>query len=127
MPTDTIDLIEHQMRTGTEVNQIDTNLRRISVSTYAQQTNKNIKGKPSQIYISVLLQKQGDILAYSRWHTDIRSCIIGLKGIDGLSSGVSGCSTSLHFVPCLTTGLAYILAMKKQKQPHVLSPLKLRI
>ena len=35
MPADTIDLIEHQIRTGTGTNQVDTNLGRISVSTYA--------------------------------------------------------------------------------------------
>ena len=38
MPTDTIDLIEHQIRTGTGTSQVDTNLDRISVSTYAQQS-----------------------------------------------------------------------------------------
>ena len=32
MPTDTIDLIEHQIRTGTGTNQVDTNVERISVS-----------------------------------------------------------------------------------------------
>ena len=41
MPADTIDLLEHQVRTGTGTSQTDTALERISVSTYAQQTNKN--------------------------------------------------------------------------------------
>ena len=51
MPVDTIDVIEHQIRTGTGTNQIDTALQRISVSTYAAQSNKNTTGKPSQIYV----------------------------------------------------------------------------
>ena len=53
MPVDTIDIIEHQLRTGTGTNQIDTALQRVSVSTYAQQTNKNTVGRPTQIYVPV--------------------------------------------------------------------------
>ena len=33
MPVDTIDLIEHQLRTGTGTNQVDTALERLSVSS----------------------------------------------------------------------------------------------
>ena len=40
MPTDTVDLLEHQIRTGTGTSQTDTNLTRISVSTYAQQSQR---------------------------------------------------------------------------------------
>ena len=36
LPADTIDIIEHQIRTGTGTNQTDTNLQRVSVATYAQ-------------------------------------------------------------------------------------------
>jgi hypothetical protein len=38
-----------------------------------------------------------------------------LKGIDGLSSGIGGDISSVppRFVPCLVTGLAYYIAMKK--------------
>ena len=41
MPVDTIDIIEHHIRTGTGTSQIDTALERVSVSTYANQSNKN--------------------------------------------------------------------------------------
>lgn len=114
MPTDTIDLIEHQLRTGTGTNQTDTALMRISVSTYAQQTNKNTQGRPTQIYVSrgagnvtVTLWPvpQGDsyTLLYYR-----------LKGIDGLSSGISGSAQiPPRFVPALVSGLAFQIAMKK--------------
>ena len=52
MPTDTIDLIEHQIRTGTGTSQTDTNGTRVSVSTYAKQSSKNTQGRPTQIYIN---------------------------------------------------------------------------
>ena len=54
LPSDTIDLIEHQVRTGTGTNQTDTALERVSVATYAQQTNKNTQGRPTQIYVQRL-------------------------------------------------------------------------
>ena len=54
MPVDTIDLIEHNIRTGTGTNQVDTALERLSVSNYAAQSNKNTQGRPSQIFIERL-------------------------------------------------------------------------
>ena len=54
LPTDTVDLLEHQLRTGTGTNQTDTNLERISVSTYAQQNQKNTQGRPTQIFVERL-------------------------------------------------------------------------
>ena len=35
LPADTIDIIEHQIRTGTGTNQTDTALQRVSVANYA--------------------------------------------------------------------------------------------
>jgi hypothetical protein len=115
MPTGTIDIIEHQLRTGTGQNQIDTTLERISVATYAQQTNKLIQGRPTQLYAdrgvtttTVTLWPVPDgsqtyTLAYYR-----------LKGIDGLSSGISGSAgVPPRFVPALVAGLAFQIAMKK--------------
>jgi hypothetical protein len=56
MPADTIDLIEHQLRTGTGVSQLDAFIQRMSVSTYSQQGNKNTSGRPSQSTCSVTLR-----------------------------------------------------------------------
>ena len=54
MPVDTIDLIEHQLRTGTGTNQVDSALERLSVSSYANQSNKNTQGRPSQVFVERL-------------------------------------------------------------------------
>lgn len=118
LPSDTIDIIEHQVRTGTGTNQTDTNLERVSVSTYAQQSNKNTQGRPTQIYVQRLSTEtkitlwpvpdstQAYTLAYYR-----------LKGIDGLASGV-GTTASIppRFIPALVSGLAYYIAQKKNPQ-----------
>jgi hypothetical protein len=112
MPVDTIDLIEHQLRTG----QQDTFLERISVSTYAQQSNKAMIARPTQIYVSrgatgttvtlwpVPDSTQAYTLVYYR-----------LKYIEGLSGGIGGEVTSIppRFVPALVAGLAYYIAGKR--------------
>jgi len=112
MPVDTIDLIEHQLRTG----QQDTFLERISVSTYAQQSNKAMIARPTQIYVNrgatgttvtlwpVPDSTQTYTLVYYR-----------LKYIEGLASGLGGDVTSIppRFVPALVAGLAYYIAGKR--------------
>lgn len=112
MPVDTIDLIEHQLRTG----QRDTFLERISVSTYAQQSNKAMIARPTQIYVNrgaagttvtlwpVPDSTQAYTLVYYR-----------LKYIEGLASGLGGSVTSIppRFVPALVAGLAYYIAGKR--------------
>jgi len=125
-PEDTIDLIEHQLRTGTGVNQIDTALMRVSVSTYAQQTNKNTQGRPTQIYIS---RGASDVTA-TLWpvpdaSTSYTLFYYRLKGIDGLSSGLGGSAAiPPRFVPALVAGLAYQIAMKKPEALQRILPLK---
>jgi len=44
IPVNTIDLLDHVIRTGTGQNQTDINITRISVSTYAMIPNKNAPG-----------------------------------------------------------------------------------
>jgi len=113
MPIDTIDVIEHHIRTGTGTSQVDTALERISVSNYAAQSNKNTTGKPTQIYVQRLATETKVTL----WPVPDASYTLAyyrLKGIDGLSSGVgTTAAVPPRFIPCLVAGLAYQIAMKK--------------
>jgi len=56
LPTDTIDLMEHVIRTGANVSstQADLNITRISVSTYATIPNKIQQARPIQVWIQRL-------------------------------------------------------------------------
>ena len=49
---DTIDLLDHVVRTGTGQNQVDININRISGSTYSTIPNKNAQGRPIQVWIN---------------------------------------------------------------------------
>ena len=126
LPADTVDLVEHQIRTGTGVNQVDTNLTRVSVSTYAQQSAKNATGKPTQIFI----QRLSASTTVTLWPVPDASYTISyyrIAGINGIASGIDGDTTSFippRFVPCLVSGLAYYLAMKRPEVANRVTPLK---
>lgn len=116
LPAGTIDLIEHQLRTGTGTQQQDTFLMRISVSTYAQLTNKALVGRPTQAYVN----RGAETSTITLWpvpdSTNTYTLIYyRLKYIDGLASGIGGDMTTIppRFVPALVSGLAYYIAGKK--------------
>lgn len=56
LPTDTIDLLDHVIRTGANASstQADLNITRISVSTYATIPNKLAQGRPIQVWVQRL-------------------------------------------------------------------------
>jgi len=127
LPTGTIDLIEHQLRTGSGTSQVDTYLERISVSTYSQQTNKLITGRPTQIFV----QRLATETKFTLWPVPDNTqtytvAYYRLKGIDGLASGIGGDMTTVppRFVPALVAGLAYYIAMKKPKSQPLVPQLK---
>ena len=125
MPADTIDLIEHQVRTGSGTEQVDTSLERISVSSYAQQSAKNLQGRPSQIFVD----RQATAVNVTLWPVpDSSSYTLSyfrLRGINGVSSGIgTTADVPPRFVPCLAAGMAYYIAMKKPEVAARVGPLK---
>ena len=52
IPTDTIDLLDQVIRTGSGSNQVDINITRISESTYSTIPTKNAQGRPIQVWIN---------------------------------------------------------------------------
>ena len=125
MPADTIDLIEHQVRTGSGTEQVDTSLERISVSSYAQQSVKNLQGRPSQIFVD----RQATAVNVTLWPVpDSVSYTLSyfrLRGINGVSSGIgTTADVPPRFVPCLAAGMAYYIAMKKPEAAARAVPLR---
>lgn len=125
MPADTIDLIEHQVRTGSGTEQVDTSLERISVSSYAQQSSKNLQGRPYQIFVD----RQATAVNVTLWPVPDSSSFtlsyFRLRGINGISSGIgTTADVPPRFVPCLAAGMAYYIAMKKPEVAARVAPLK---
>jgi len=125
MPTDTIDLIEHQVRTGTGTSQTDANLNRITVSDYAKIANKNTTGRPVEIFIQRLASSVTATLWPVPDSSDYTLFYYRLAGIDGVSSGIgSSADVPPRFVPALVAGLAYQIAMKRPGAEDRLALLK---
>jgi hypothetical protein len=88
LPTDTIDLLEHVIRTGsnTSSTQADFTITRISVSTYATIPNKLQQARPIQVWIQRLsgeVNPTNSVLASSISATDTtitRDTVVGLAG-----------------------------------------------
>lgn len=122
LPVDTVDLLDHVIRTGTGQNQLDINISRISGSTYSQIPNKNATGRPIQVWINrqsgatnangTLQNPQivvwptpdaGTTYTFRYWR---------LRRIYDVGTGVSGQDLPFRFLPAMVAGLAYMMSFK---------------
>jgi len=114
LPADTIDLLEHQIRTGSgnTATQSDLTISRISVSTYASIPNKLTQGRPIQLYI----ERLRDHPKVNVWpipdRSDYKLYYWRMRRIQDAGSGVQTADMNFRFYPCLVAGLAYYIAMK---------------
>ena len=126
LPVDTIDLLDHVVRTGTGQNQTDININRISVSTYSTIPNKNATGRPIQVWVNRQsgatnpgspntinspqinvwpAPDQSEFYTFVYWR---------LRRIQDTGTGVSTADIPFRFLNAMVAGLAYYLAMKLQ-------------
>jgi hypothetical protein len=115
LPADTVDLIEHVIRTGAgnASTQADLTITRISVSTYATIPNKLQQARPIQVWI----QRLQDIPTITVWPVPDNSQTYTfvywrLRRIDDAGTGVNTMDVPFRFLPCMVAGLAYYLALK---------------
>jgi hypothetical protein len=122
MPVDTIDLLDHVIRTGTGQNQTDINITRISVSTYATIPNKNAEGRPIQVWFQRLTGATDSTgaVVYPKihvWPTPDNSQTYTfvywrLRRIQDAGNGINGQDIPFRFMPAMVAGLASQLSMK---------------
>jgi len=124
LPVDTIDLLEHVIRTnaGTTSNQLDININRISADTYITIPNKNAQGRPIQVWIN---RQSGatypvDGVANPQinvWPAPEQSdyyvfFYYRLRRIQDAGTGLTTQDIPFRFLPCMVAGLAYYLSLK---------------
>ena len=130
LPNDTVDLLEHVIRTspGQIGNQTDINISRISVSTYATIPNKITQGRPIQVWVNRRSGQTTDLVgatpAYPQinvWPAPDQGSLQTpyyyfvywrLRRIVDAGTGVNVEEIPFRFQNCLVAGLAYMLAMK---------------
>ena len=122
LPIDTIDLLDHVIRTGSGQNQSDITISRISGSTYSTIPNKNALGKPIQVWINrqsgattptgvasptinvwPTPQSPGSQYTFIYWR---------LRRMQDAGDAVNTQDIPFRFLPALIAGLAYYLSMK---------------
>jgi len=122
LPANTVDLLDHVIRTGTGTNQQDINITRISSSTYLSIPNKNATGRPIQIWINRrtgATDSTGAVVypQYTVWPkpdntTTWTLVYTRLVRMFDPGNGVNGQDIPFRFLPCMVAGLAYYLSMK---------------
>jgi len=115
LPDNTVDLLEHVIRTGAGnvSTQADLTITRISVSTYSSIPNKLTQARPIQVYIDRLSPTP----TVTVWPTPDGSqsytfIYWRLRRIQDAGNGVNTMDVPFRFLPCMVAGLAYYLALK---------------
>jgi hypothetical protein len=132
LPTDTIDLLEHQIRTnaGQQNNQTDITISRISVSTYSTIPNKLSQGRPIQVWINrqsgatyptgSTPDRQPQITV---WPTPDQGTVTSpyyqfvywrMRRIQDAGNAVNTQDIPFRFLNAMVAGLAYYLSIKLQ-------------
>jgi hypothetical protein len=122
LPVDTIDLLDHVVRTGTGQNQTDINITRISESTYLTIPNKNAQGRPIQVWINRQSGatyptgvKNPNVNIWpapeqSNYYTLVYFRLRRIQ--DAGDTGTNTQDIPFRFLPAMVAGLAYHLSMK---------------
>lgn len=135
LPIDTVDLIEHVIRTnaGQQANQTDINISRISVSTYSTIPNKLTQGRPIQVWVNRQSGQTTNLLGATPAYPQINVWPAPDQGAQGnpyyyfvywrlrrmydTGTGTNAQDIPFRFQNCMAAGLAYMLATKLQDVP----------
>lgn len=108
-----LDVIEAIARRGSGTDQTDYRLERISVSQYAQQSNKNLQGRPTKFWVD----RQPEGITVNLWPVPEDSTYSlhywYMERIEDTGKPASNTvDVPARFLPALISGLAYQMAMK---------------
>ena len=114
LPADTVDLLEHVIRTGagSASTQADLTITRISVSTYATIPNKLQQARPIQVWIERLNTPRITVWPVPDDSQPYTFVYWRMKRIQNAGEGVNTMDMPFRFIPCMVAGLAYYLALK---------------
>jgi hypothetical protein len=86
IPVDTIDLLDQVIRTGSDQNQVDINISRISESTYSTIPTKNAQGRPIQVWINRQTGQQNTIVAKLSANISATATTLTLTSVEELAT-----------------------------------------
>ena len=114
LPADTVDLLEHVIRTGagSASTQADLTITRISVSTYATIPNKLQQARPIQVWIERLNTPRITVWPVPDNSQPYTFVYWRMRRIQDAGNGVNTMDMPFRFIPCMVAGLSYYLALK---------------
>jgi hypothetical protein len=114
LPTETVDLLEHVIRTGSGnvSTQSDLTITRISVSTYSSIPNKLTQARPIQILINRLDAPSVTVWPVPDGSQPYTLVYWRLRRIEDAGNGVNTMDVPFRMIPAMVAGLAYYLSMK---------------
>lgn len=135
LPNDTVDLLEHVIRTspGQIGNQTDININRISVSTYSTIPNKLTQGRPIQVWVNRRSGQTTDLPGATPavpqinvWPSPDQGSLATpyyyfvywrMRRMYDAGTGTNVEDIPFRFQNCMVAGLAYMLATKSPDVP----------
>jgi hypothetical protein len=115
LPSDTVDLMEHVIRTGSgsASTQADLTITRISVSTYATIPNKLQQARPIQVWVQ-RLEGAPQITVWPVPDNSTQYIFVywRLRRLQDAGNGVNTMDIPFRFYGAMVAGLAYYLSMK---------------
>ena len=145
LPDDTVDLLEHVIRTnpGQIGSQTDINISRISVSTYSTIPNKITQGRPIQVWVNRrsgqttnLVGATPQVPQINVWPSPDQGTESApfyyfvywrLRRMVDAGTGVNVEDIPFRFQNCMVAGLAYMLSMKlPEVDPNRIAMLKMQ-
>ena len=128
LPTDTVDLLDHVIRTGagSSSTQADLTITRISEPTYASIPNKLTPGRPIQILVQRLNAPQVTLWPVPDASTSYQLVYWRLRRIQDAGDGANTMDMPFRFMPAMVAGLAYYLSMKVPGGMERMQALKLQ-
>lgn len=114
LPTDTVDLLDHVVRTndGVTALQTDISITRISMPTYSSIPNKLSTGRPIQLYVERLNAPQFTVWPVPETGSSYTLVYWRLRRMQDAGNGVNTMDMPFRFLPAMIAGLAYYLALK---------------
>ena len=112
-----IDILTAVIRqTDSSNNQTDLQIERIGRSEYLNIPNKESKGRPTQYFVDRQISPVVNLWPTPDDAATYKLVTYNVQRIDDVSTSAEDPEIPSRFMPCLTSGLAYYIAMKKNPE-----------
>ena len=112
-----IDILKAVIRqTDSSNNQTDLQIERIGRSEYLNIPNKESKGRPTQYFVDRQISPVVNLWPTPDDAATYKLVTYNVQRIDDVSTSAEDPEIPSRFMPCLTSGLAYYIAMKKNPE-----------